>query len=84
MESTVVRLHPEDIQAIAAHIFEAITTATSKPEPFLSIDELSEALNIPKPTLYRYTSTSDIPCSKRGRKLKFKRSEVERWLMTRR
>ncbi|WP_341228455.1 helix-turn-helix domain-containing protein [uncultured Arcticibacterium sp.] len=46
----------------------------------MSIDEASEYLQIPKNTLYRYTSQRKVPHKKIGRSLKFKREELVDWL----
>lgn len=43
----------------------------------LSIEEASEYLNIPKTTLYQYTSQRKIPFSKPGRRLLFRKSDLD-------
>jgi len=47
---------------------------------FFTINELSEYLRIPKPTLYRYTHLKKIPCFKVGLQLRFKKSSIDKWI----
>lgn len=47
----------------------------------LTLSEACEYLNLAKQTLYGFTSKNDIPFIKRGKKLYFKKSELENWLM---
>lgn len=46
----------------------------------LSIDEVSELLNLAKPTIYGLTSRRELPFFKTGKKLYFKRSELLSWI----
>lgn len=56
-----------------------MTQATA--EPLLTPDEVAELLGIPKTTLYRWRVGSKGPCGIRvGKHLRFRRSEVDRWL----
>lgn len=48
----------------------------------LSIDEASDYLGIPKPTLYRLTSRQEIPFCKKGKQLFFFQEELKEWLKT--
>ncbi len=48
-------------------------------EPLLTIDEVCDLLKVKKSYIYRLTSTNKIPYYKVGG-LKFKLSDVERWL----
>lgn len=47
---------------------------------YLTIDELSELLSIPRNTIYAKTSRREIPFTKVGRRLLFDREEIENWL----
>jgi len=51
---------------------------------FLSIDELSSLLHAKKMSIYRWTSQKTIPHLRMGRRLLFERSEIEKWLETKR
>jgi excisionase family DNA binding protein len=47
---------------------------------YLSVTEASEYLGIAKQTIYKYTSERFIPFKKVGKKLYFKKSELNEWL----
>jgi len=49
-------------------------------ERFLSLDEAAEYLQLAKQTLYGFTSQRSVPFIKRGKKLYFKKQDLERWL----
>jgi excisionase family DNA binding protein len=53
-----------------------------KPEEFLTITQAAELIGLKKPTIYSKTSQKEIPHFKRGKKLYFKRSELEQWLIS--
>jgi len=48
---------------------------------FLTIDEACKFLNLAKQTLYGFTSKNEIPFIKRGKKLYFKKDDIENWLV---
>ena len=45
-----------------------------------TVDQASEFLNLAKQTLYTFTSKRQIPFIKRGKKLYFKKADLESWL----
>jgi excisionase family DNA binding protein len=45
-----------------------------------TVDQASEFLNLAKQTLYTFTSKRQIPFIKRGKKLYFKKVDLESWL----
>lgn len=47
---------------------------------FLNIQEAAEFLKITVPALYTKVSRKEIPVSKPGKRLYFKRSELEEWI----
>lgn len=47
---------------------------------YLTIDELSKYLKIPKSTLYKMTMTKRMPCAKIGKQLRFRKSAIDRWV----
>jgi len=49
----------------------------------LSLNELSEYLKIPKSTLYKLSEANQIPSFKVGKQLRFRKSAIDRWIMTR-
>lgn len=50
-------------------------------ETILSVQQASLYLNLAKQTLYGFTSKNEIPFFKRGKKLYFKKSDLEKWLL---
>ena len=58
---------------------EQSTTAETKTE-FLNLKEAAKYLNLANQTIYGLTSKNEIPFLKRGKKLYFKKSELENWI----
>ena len=84
MAETMLRLHPDDIKAIVGGLAEVFLTAKNAPEPFVDINELKEIIGVPLPTIYKWSHKADcngFPCSKAGRKLRFRVTEVQEWMM---
>lgn len=52
-------------------------------EQLLTIDELSRLLKIKKSTIYHWTSAGFVPHTKVGRFIRFRASDVEKWLQAR-
>ena len=46
----------------------------------VDIKRVSELTGLAVPTLYRYTSTGEIPCYKKGKSILFYEDEVMRWI----
>jgi len=63
-------------QALKEQNLEANLPASN----LLSIEEACQLLKLAKQTLYGFTSKNLIPFIKRGKKLYFRRSELETWL----
>jgi excisionase family DNA binding protein len=51
-------------------------------EKILFVNSLAEYLDLKVPTIYAMTSKREIPFYKKGKKLYFKKSEIEKWLET--
>lgn len=49
-------------------------------ERFFSLEEASKFLQLAKQTLYSFTSQRTIPFIKKGKKLYFRKSDLEKWL----
>ena len=47
---------------------------------YLSIDELSEYINLSNSTIYKKTHLRTIPFIKTGKKLLFKKEAIDEWL----
>lgn len=54
----------------------------NKYSEYLTIEEVSEYLHLAVPTLYSFTSKNEIPFIKKGKKLYFKKADLDNWLMT--
>jgi len=54
----------------------------NKYSEYLTIDEVSEYLHLAVPTLYSFTSKNEIPFIKKGKKLYFKKLDLDNWLIT--
>lgn len=54
----------------------------SSQDKLLSIQEAAAYLNLAQQTLYGFTSTGKIPYTKKGKRLYFKRSELDNWLQS--
>lgn len=83
MAETMLRLHPDDIELLAKKIVSGMVEAKAMPEKLIGIDELATITGVPKGTLYQYShqcETNGFPCSKKGKVLRFKASEVQGWL----
>lgn len=76
--SELARLIQESIRTVLS---EAKEDPHGESKQILTIEEASEFLTLAKQTLYGFTSKNLIPFIKRGKKLYFKKSDLELWLM---
>jgi excisionase family DNA binding protein len=75
----------EDLEAI---VLRSVTKAleqlnlkqTGLTNLFMTVQQASQFLNLSVQTLYSYTSKREIPFIKRGKKLYFRRVDLELWL----
>jgi excisionase family DNA binding protein len=70
-------------QLIKSCIIEGIIESTPTPHEenkLLSVNEAAKHLNLAKQTLYGFTSNRAIPFIKRGKKLYFKKIDLNIWL----
>ena len=56
-------------------------SAEQEQDKIFSVKEASAFLNLAQQTLYGFTSKREIPFLKRGKKLYFRKSELETWLL---
>ncbi len=57
----------------------------SKPvEKLITVEELSQILQISRSTIYDWSSTGFVPHYKLPKGIRFKMSEIEKWLLARR
>jgi len=52
----------------------------TKESELFTIDELSAYLRIPKSTLYKYSMSKTMPCFKVGRRLRFRKESINKWI----
>jgi excisionase family DNA binding protein len=53
---------------------------TTESDEILSVTQVSKLLQVPVSTIYYYTSNGVIPFSKQGKRLRFLKSEIYRWI----
>lgn len=51
------------------------------PGKIMTIDDVADYAGIAKSTIYKLTSSGEMPHSKRGRRLYFDRDQIDTWLM---
>ena len=59
---------------------EVLEHARSNSEDIMTVDQLAEYLTIAKQTIYGLCSAKDLPYFKRGKRVYFKRGEIDNWL----
>lgn len=57
-------------------------TIPAKPEPLVTVAEVARLLGVPRSFVYEKAAKGQIPCYRAGRYLRFRVSEIERWLRT--
>ncbi len=53
----------------------------SKHEDFMTVTEAATYLNLAKQTLYGFTSNNLIPFIKKGKRLMFRKADLEAWVL---
>lgn len=66
--------------ALADALAEEAAALTPRPEPWIDIDGAAAHLDMPKSRLYRLTSAGRVPHVKQGQRVRFRRSDLDRWL----
>ena len=73
-----------DLKAIIRSELQAVLaehhSEASPADRLMSVDDASRFLGIAKQTLYQRVSNRTIPHSKKGKRLYFRQSELERWI----
>lgn len=82
MTQVIVTTHEELENLIQTSVRKALNQqqAPAAQDKLLSVDEAAEFLNLARQTLYGFTSKRLVPFIKRGKKLYFRRLELEKWL----
>jgi excisionase family DNA binding protein len=75
---------PEELgNLIQLNVRKALDEQVPKQEQdkIFTIQEASVFLNLARQTLYGFTSKNEIPFIKRGKKLYFRKTDLEKWLL---
>jgi excisionase family DNA binding protein len=73
-----------DLIAFAEHLVQSFRSSLPSPKEdkeILTIDEAVEITHLSKQTIYGFTSRKCIPHFKHGKKVLFRRSELENWML---
>lgn len=85
MEKIIVTTQDELESLIQTTVRKVISehsdNAKEPQDAILSIEQASQFLNLAKQTIYGFTSKNEIPFIKRGKKLYFRKSDLESWLL---
>lgn len=70
------------IEQLLTELVKNVTTATinTESEEILTVEELSEYLTIARQTIYGKCAAREIPYYKNGKRLYFKKKEINKWL----
>lgn len=69
-------------ESVKSAITEQNTQQQSEePDKMMSLKEAAIFLNLAQQTVYGFTSKQQIPFIKKGKKLYFRKSELEKWIM---
>ena len=82
--SKLVLIESDELQNLIAStlkiVLKEILQKTKQQEEILTIDQACEILHLARPTIYTMTSKRRIPHMKTGKRLLFRRSDLESWL----
>ncbi len=70
----------DELDKIVLEKLKKIEEGLITTKPFLNIEEVSTFTEISKSTIYKLTSTRQIPYYKKAKNLVFDRIEIEKWL----
>lgn len=84
--SNIIFTTPSELEALIQNsIRKVLNEAKEMPsegsKDVFTIDEASKFLNLAKQTLYGFTSKNLIPFIKRGKKLYFRKADLNQWLL---
>ena len=84
MDKIILTTQGELESLIHSSVRKALNEQADKPETsiteFLNLKDAAKYLNLAPQTIYGLTSKNGIPFLKRGKKLYFKKSELENWI----
>lgn len=73
-----------DLEAFAHLLLQQVQphlNNTGQPNEILTIEEAAKLTGLAKQTLYSFTSRREIPHFKRGKGIRFRRCELEQWML---
>lgn len=81
----IIVIHKDELELIIQEsLFKSLQkhqlVNQEETDKFFSLDEASNFLQLAKQTLYSFTSQRTIPFIKKGKKLYFRKSDLENWL----
>lgn len=79
-----LEVRKEDLEAFGQQLLEQAISrrdTASEIREILNVNEAAELTGLARQTLYGMTSQRTIPFFKRGKRILFKRSELEQWLL---
>ncbi len=78
---TLVIISKDDLERVVQNAVDRLLeTREKKPEVYLSIEETAKRLEVDRSTLWRWNKEGYLVSTKRGSKVRYKLSEVERIL----
>lgn len=85
MTNIIVTTKDELTDLIESSVRKALSAQSpqreSRLDDFMTIDDAASYLNLAKQTLYGFTSTEQIPFFKKGKKVYFRKHDLEAWLL---
>lgn len=84
--SNIILTTPTELEFLIQNTIRKVINENKVEPPeaskeMLSIDEACTFLNLAKQTLYGFTSKNLIPYFKKGKKLYFRKTDLNKWLM---
>lgn len=79
---SIIVTTPEELERIITKsVAQAMAGKVPNSEPdFISIDQAAELVNLSKHTIYSMVNKREIPYYKRGKRLYFKKPELQDWI----
>ena len=81
-----IELEQEDLDAIATKVFEMVAPLLKdkgkgvQKDHILDVEGLAKYLSVDSNWIYKQVSLREIPYFKVGKYLRFKRSEIDKWI----
>lgn len=70
----------EESKVFGSRTKAPVESGPTQKKDYLSMPEVSAMIGCPESTIYKMTSNHSIPYSKVGRRLVFKRADIEKWI----